>query len=498
MSVEKKGDVWSKFSWYSYRFERDFNEAFPDRTQADWTGLFVRVMSLHVGSKFSLDERDRMLSCLVKLFADTGRPVAKRMVEQMLKTPQNHVILFGKQAFRVAEDCLVDGKWVQDDKLAMKAARLEVTATQALIDASIPDLFFPLVVAFSYRKKRVMCSSLLPINGKETLVQGRLHPSDPVLVPDDDKVAAVMKTVAANLMCGLSKDGIFGPRDLQLHRGTDGRLYLVNVQSLLVPESASGNGVLRLELLRRVGKLLEPDAFLTKDESALANIQSVTQVLHGEIGRLGGEIKQGKFKELLESPETVKNLLHSRGINMRFLPKLVSSTKNARLSKCLELIGRKAVSEKLLVPPVVFPEEIRRVIQVQETLLRPCSEMMQIVPNMRRLALHTEDSEVLEKALKICKHCDPEFDGHSWTSFKSCSLITVAVLLDLNMHSLPAGLTELFPSMSAKIRSCLNGNDEIEEALTCAARDGCFEELVSKKKSKEKKKNLKESKVVLG
>jgi hypothetical protein len=91
------------------------------------------------------------------------------------------------------------GPWIyggasRNDRLAMKSAGHELKvwgvlsitrallttsqyqSAQALIDARISELHYPLMAAFTYRGKRVLCSSLLPVKGKETLVQGKVSP----------------------------------------------------------------------------------------------------------------------------------------------------------------------------------------------------------------------------------------------------------------------------------------------------------------------------------
>ncbi len=73
----------------------------------------------------------------------------------------------GNQLFKFAEDVKIRDRWLyggkqRNDRAAMKSAGHEIKATQALIDAGLTQLNYPLMAAYTYRGKRVLCVSLLP------------------------------------------------------------------------------------------------------------------------------------------------------------------------------------------------------------------------------------------------------------------------------------------------------------------------------------------------
>ncbi len=109
-------------------------------------------------------------------------------------------------------------------------------------------------------------------------------------------------------------------------------LYGTNAARLLPPECRKGVDpaqrqryeLLRPELLRKSGKLLIPDALGYADEAARRELEAMSNLLDEEVAVLARELGEGQNVDRLASRDSVKALLHSRGLNMRHLPKVIA------------------------------------------------------------------------------------------------------------------------------------------------------------------------------
>jgi hypothetical protein len=201
-------------------------------------------------------------------------------------------------------------------------SRHEIKATQAMINAGLTQINYPLMAAYTYRGKRVLCVSLLPVNGKATLLQGKERPEDAMLCPPPH-VDAVMATLGASLcIARSSKLGaeVFGPFDLELHRGGDGLLYVIDVARLFPPEYRRGKNpgarqmyqLLRPELLQKIGIPLVSDALRQQDQEAKDELEDVSNALDWAIESLAHELEAGQHVERLATRADLKALLHGR------------------------------------------------------------------------------------------------------------------------------------------------------------------------------------------
>jgi hypothetical protein len=291
--------------------------------------LLQWTLQLPSEAGFAWDERNRIFGALRHMFIEAGREFARQLIDEsflpledqgLKPDPKFGGIAGGKkfrkgnQLFKFAEDVEVtegSGLWLyggikgRNDRAAMKSAGHEIKATQALIDAGMTQLNYPLMAVFTYRGKRVLCVSLLPVNGKATLQQGKDDIKDSIRVPPE-QVEAVMATMGANLRIAKScKAGeeIYGPFDMEIHQGEDGLLYMIDAARLMPPEYRGGVNpgakqmyqLLRPELLRKVGIPLVPDALrgACGDAKTRASLMEVSSVLDVEIKHLAQEFEAG-------------------------------------------------------------------------------------------------------------------------------------------------------------------------------------------------------------
>jgi hypothetical protein len=285
----------SSLSGHSYCFVRQVQELYGSIDSFEWTKLLQWTLRLPSNTQFARDERSQNFDALQAMFVEAGKDFARKLItesflpaEQRTLHPDSNFggIAGGKksrkgnQLFKFAEDVelgggwLYGGSWGRDDRTAMKSAGREIQATQALIDAGMTQLNYPLMVIFTYKGKRVLCVLLLPVKGKGILIQGRddVRSNDAICVPPEH-VESVMATMGANLCIAKStKKGaeIYGPFDMEIHQGDDGLLDMIDAARLFPPEYRHGvhlgtkqfYQLLRPELLRKVGKPLVPDALI--------------------------------------------------------------------------------------------------------------------------------------------------------------------------------------------------------------------------------------------
>ncbi|KAL6067106.1 Clu domain-containing protein [Balamuthia mandrillaris] len=126
---------------------------------------------------------------------------------------------------------------------SMKAAGHEIKSMNALLECNIAELHLPLVVCVDYWGYRVFAETALPINNK-TICYG--SDNGGVIVYDtDEKMRELMMQAAEKLKLkehvvaeGISNHPkrIFGPCDIEGHKGLDGLYYLVDMARLFPSE----------------------------------------------------------------------------------------------------------------------------------------------------------------------------------------------------------------------------------------------------------------------
>mgnify|MGYP001145372330 CR=1 FL=1 len=130
------------------------------------------------------------------------------------------------------------GIYGKDDEMSAKAAAHELKGFKEVFESRIPGLCIPLMCIIDYRGFRLIAMSILPL---QTLVYGSqnsgkdVHASDALM---NEKMEQLAKTL--NLkghQSGLTNSKfLYGPCDMEGHRGIDQRLYLLDLHRLFPPE----------------------------------------------------------------------------------------------------------------------------------------------------------------------------------------------------------------------------------------------------------------------
>lgn len=198
----------------------------------------------------------------------------------------------------------------------------------------------------------VVVVSKLPLNSS-TLVYGSADASRTIMLNSDleklmKQVAQKLNLKGHNVREGTSSElrYLFGPVDIEGHKGLDGRFYVVDTARLFPPttpvrgvRSCHLYKLMRAEAVRANPKALSSDAFSffgkPDSEEHNAEVVDATERIVQLIGTLCST-------EILLSASSIKDLLHSRGINLRFLGTLYLKAVSAGVS---ESALRKIVNE---------------------------------------------------------------------------------------------------------------------------------------------------------
>jgi hypothetical protein len=156
--------------------------------------------------------------------------------------------------------------------------------------------------------------------------------------------------------------------------------------------------------------------------------------------------------------DDVKALLHSRGLNMRHLREVVAllGIDSAARSRLELVLHWRRPADEMDVKTVPFPQkpdeqELRKLLEVQQQLLKDGRSRMQLVPTLLRLAdllvgapvetekmdgftrtLRPSGQHPLAKAWEICEQCDNlEAQYRSKQRITVCSKQTLVVMYEL-------------------------------------------------------------------
>lgn len=258
---------------------------------------------------------------------------------------EKYVYLPEGMFFKFAVD---DHNLYNGDEGIMKAAGQELRSLLELMDCRVSRLHFPLMVLVDYRGYRLIAMPLLPV-GHDTIVYGSsdgghtIHTSLP-------EVNARMQLVARRLnLAGHTvtsasrareKATIYGPVDLEVHLGKDGRFYVLDIARLF-PAATPVAGLkgcqlyrlLRPELVRGNPKPLCSDVFSTWDiegleafnrdaEEATHRMRTVVVPdfalwLEDEYADVDFDVMEPE--RMIEEFVRVTSSMHRHGINLRLL-----------------------------------------------------------------------------------------------------------------------------------------------------------------------------------
>eukprot|EP00026_Physarum_polycephalum_P000237 Phypoly_transcript_00237.p1 GENE.Phypoly_transcript_00237~~Phypoly_transcript_00237.p1 ORF type:complete len:1263 (+),score=191.32 Phypoly_transcript_00237:1964-5752(+) len=232
-----------------------------------------------------------------------------------------------------------------NDCNAAKVAGHELKGLISYYNCDVPGLCLPLMLLIDYKGLRLTASTLLPISHGTILYgshdAGRtIHDKDSVL---KDKICQVAKRLnLKDHYCGMDGTSklMHSPVDLEGHKGTDGRYYLVDFSRTLPPETPNPKypvsylyRLLRPEFLQSYNHPLSPDGFSIFSRSQTDFAQNNTELMYATnfllkcvIPRSAQEMLQA-VGELMDSNKDasyfdITQWVHRKGINMRHLGRL--------------------------------------------------------------------------------------------------------------------------------------------------------------------------------
>ena len=166
-------------------------------------------------------------------------------------------------------------KIYHSEDYAMKTATLELLGYNTLLNIWVPGLYFPLTAVIDYLGYRVNATAVLPIKNEETLIYGSSDAGKTIF--HSDKGEHLMKNVSELLniaphhVCHL-EENFYGPFDIEVHLGFDGRLYVVDPARIMPSEviderctKIMGSSLVclhRPEFVRILEDPVNPDAML--------------------------------------------------------------------------------------------------------------------------------------------------------------------------------------------------------------------------------------------
>lgn len=127
---------------------------------------------------------------------------------------------------------------------AMKAAANELRGLMHYASLHLKELHFPMMVVIDYKGFRMIAQSVLPIR-KETLRYGCSDGGETVIA-SMDRLNKIMENVGKRLFLAPHFVGgkmIFGPGDQEVHEGSDGRFYCIDLARVFCCEAPPKPGL---------------------------------------------------------------------------------------------------------------------------------------------------------------------------------------------------------------------------------------------------------------
>jgi hypothetical protein len=142
-----------------------------------------------------------------------------------------------------------DKKIYGSDLLAQKAATLEMKALNAIIDANITSLHVALSSLIRINGHAIYATCQLPIDGRKSLIYGSSNAGAKIKsAPSDSALQELLRKLADKLHLkehtvtdgGNQNHKLLFPFDMEVHLGSDGRLYLLDLARLMPPTPPMG------------------------------------------------------------------------------------------------------------------------------------------------------------------------------------------------------------------------------------------------------------------
>ena len=256
--------------------------------------------------------------------------------------------------------------------LAAKVAGHELKGATAYFSLNMPDVFTPLMALVDYRGFRLICMAVLPL-GHSSLIYGTEDGGQTLFASDrrfNKRMLAASKLLKLKPhLCGLRPDhlqNLCSAADVEGHRGTDGKFYLLDFSRTLPPVSpnkALRNGHLyqlfRKEFVQQNPVPLCSDAyssFILHDPAARTHnaevVDATNRLLNEKIPRVAKElhliIMEAESQGVL-SKVNITHEFHKAAINIRYIGILYSilSSTGPQAQNTLRLLLIEALARDL-------------------------------------------------------------------------------------------------------------------------------------------------------
>mmetsp|Transcript_6269 Transcript_6269/g.8328 ORF Transcript_6269/g.8328 Transcript_6269/m.8328 type:complete len:1027 (+) Transcript_6269:734-3814(+) len=354
-----------------------------------------------------------------------------------------------------------------DDAHAAKVTAHELKGLTCYFNCNIQDLCFPMMVLVDYRGFRVSAVSRLPITGDRSLIYGSsnrgktVHAENEVFNHKMEQMAKIigLKPHWVGRDLEYSKK-LCAPFDVEGHVGTDNRYYLLDFSRVMPPEKRDRNfqGGILFQLLRpefvmryvkKHKKPLCPDAYSPQVEihnpqhEHDKEVVEASEYLYNTVIHLYSRHLVQTLQKRHATGEKVENFrltesLHSHGINVRHLGRLIAAVSNLSSTEGPSEHERSAVTLVLCeVCARVIKNRIRA--RLRETMRRfkvvleePCRraavDYLNLVFSDNFKSTEHWDTQIKSEARRCFANC-LDFRGGECADLKS-------VVLSLNSHSL--------------------------------------------------------------
>ncbi|PRP77954.1 hypothetical protein PROFUN_08488 [Planoprotostelium fungivorum] len=248
-----------------------------------------------------------------------------------------------------------------DHRAAMKAAKNELKGLEMHSSRYVEGLHYPLMTIVDYKGYRLIAMPVLPID-KGTICYGsddggmHVHNSDEEL-REKMELAGKRSNLCGHVTGVTHPEVIYGPGDIEGHRGHDGRLYVVDFGRVLPPEypklrlhpnnRSIFSELIRPELVLSSQVPLCSDAFSKWNRDASEDIR---RKLNQDVAKVSTCVREeraesilsrcyiqlSEFENLNDHPFTDERqiqmdrftiMMHSRGLNLRHLGVLYGKCK---------------------------------------------------------------------------------------------------------------------------------------------------------------------------
>ncbi|EGG14472.1 hypothetical protein DFA_12244 [Cavenderia fasciculata] len=180
----------------------------------------------------------------------------------------------------IAEGVWMYGDHCKSDEMAQKSAGHELKGLNHYMEHAMMNggglIRFPLMAIIDYRGYRLLAISSLPLD-KKTIVYGScdggrtVHDSDPLINEEMKRIASILNIKGHYVGLHQPPTFLYGPGDIEVHKGFDGRYYMIDFARCFPPEypnTIKGKmgreifySMLRPELISLSTDALSPDAF---------------------------------------------------------------------------------------------------------------------------------------------------------------------------------------------------------------------------------------------